>query len=479
MTADTPLCGLEVAQYRWSMRPEESVPVVPHPVSTARSGTGVADSSDPGRAGAAPPARRVLVAASVGQFVEFYDLGIYGLSVVVIAGAFFPDGSSAAGVLSAFAIYGVAFVVRPIGGVFFGVIGDRVGRKAVLFVTLLTVGTSTALIAVLPTYEQIGLWAPLLLVLLRLIQGFSAGGEAVGAPSFVLEHAPSDKRARWVSIVIAMAAMPTLIAGLLILGISESMSNAQFESWGWRIPFLLAVPLSLIGLFIRRHTEESPAFQELLARRTSADPDRIAPLRRAVRGDRARLLQVFFVLGPSALGFYFLVGYFVTYLQTVAEFSRAESLLATAVALLSFSVLLILAGHLSDRWGRRPSLIAGAVLMIVVAWPAFWLVTSEELGAVMLGQVLLTVPLCLYGGASYTFFIEVFPTATRLTGAGIAYNLSAALIGGTAPFVGTLLVDRSGAATAPAFYLMAVTALALVAALAVQETRPRDLESTS
>jgi MHS family proline/betaine transporter-like MFS transporter len=416
--------------------------------------------------------RRVLAAASIGQFVEFYDFAIYGFSVVIIAASFFPSGNPVVGVLSAFAVYGVAFVVRPLGGVFFGSLGDRIGRKAVLSISLITIGLATAAIGLLPTYDQVGLLAPILLVLLRLIQGFSAGGEAVGAPSFVLEHAPRNRRASWVSITIAMSAVPSVVAALFIFGLSESMSDPAFQSWGWRIPFFLAAPMSIIGLYIRRRTEESPAFRAL---EHTADGVVDAPVRAVFRTNKLRMVQVFFVMSLSALGFYFLVGYFVTYLQTVAELPRSESLLSNSIALLSFAIMLPIGGRLSDRFGRRTVMLAGALGMVLLVWPAFLLVTTGELLPAAAGQVLLAIPLCLYGGGSYTFFVELFPTATRLTGAAISYNLSFGIFGGAAPLIGTFLVQQSGTAMAPAFYLLLIAIVAGIVVLFSPETRGREL----
>ena len=416
---------------------------------------------------------RVLIAASIGQFVEFYDFAIYGLSVVIIAASFFPGGDPTLGILSAFAVYGIAFIARPLGGVFFGAMGDRLGRKAVLYVTLLTIGISTALIGLLPTYHQIGILAPILLVLLRLVQGFSAGGEAIGAPSFVLEHAPKNKRASWITIAIAMSAVPTVLSGVFIYGLSSSMSDASFESWGWRIPFLIAAPLSVIGIYIRRRTEESPAFKELTEQNINSSVTK--PLVSTFKTQKVRMVQVLFIMALSALGFYFLVGYFVTYLQTVAQLSREESLLANAVGVFAFAVMLPVGGRISDKIGRRRVLLFGSAGVVLVTLPAFLLVTSGDMVSAMIGQVLLAIPLCLYGGGSYTFFVEIFPTATRLTAAAISYNISFAFFGGAAPYIGAWLVNATSNSVMPGIYLALIAVVSFVTALLSPETSKREL----
>ena len=417
-------------------------------------------------------ARRVLGAGAVGHFVEFYDFAIYGFSVVTIAKLFFPAGDPVVGILAAFAVYGVAFVVRPLGGVFFGALGDRIGRRKVLALTLLSIGGATALIGLLPSYEQIGILAPVLLLLCRLVQGFSAGGEAVGAPSFVLEHAPRDRRALWIGITTAMSAVPSIVAGIFILGLTTAMSAEDYASWGWRIPFLVAAPLSLVGLYIRRKTEESEAFKQAVSRPGAKES---SPLRETFLRNRLRMTQVFFIMSLNALTFYFLVGYFVTYLQTVAKLSQADALLSNAAGLLTFSLLLPLAGRISDTVGRKPMLLAGALCVALVSLPAFWLLTSGTLANAVSAQILLAAALSLYGGGSYTFFVELFPTSTRFTGAAISYNASYALFGGTAPFVGTFLVRETGNSAAPGYYLAAIAVCVFLIALTVPETARRDL----
>ncbi|MCF6476320.1 MHS family MFS transporter [Nonomuraea sp. MG754425] len=425
--------------------------------------------------GTTPAQRRVLLGASTGQFVEFYDFAIYGFSAVAIADAFFPSENPVTGLLAAFAAYGVAFVARPLGGLFFGALADRAGRRTVLYATLICMGVATALIGLLPTHGAAGIIAPVLLVVCRLAQGFSAGGEAVGAPSFVLEHAPFERRGTWIGVTIAASAATSVIALILIMGITGAVSDTAYASWGWRVPFLLALPLSLIGIYIRRRTEESPVFQEL--RRENAVES--SPIRGSLRGNWTRLGQIFAVMALSGLGFYVLVGYFVTYLQSVVGLSLLQSLAANAVALLSFSVLLPIGGRLSDRYGRKPMLIIGAAAVAVVGLPAFLLVTSGSFGTAVIGQLLLAAALCTYGGGSYTFFVELLPAATRVTGAAISYNVAFALFGGTAPFVGTWLVDVTGSAVAPGYYLVVVALAALAVAVTTPETRVRERAAVS
>ena len=390
---------------------------------------------------------RVLAGGSVGQFIEFYDFTLYGLSAVVLSQLFFPGATPLTGLLATFATFGVAFLVRPLGGLFFGALGDKIGRRKVLYVTLLSIGAATALIGLLPTYATVGALAPLLLVLCRMVQGFSAGGESVGAPAFVFEHAPISKRGFWLNITLAATALPSVVGGTLILILSQSMSSEAFMAWGWRVPFLLALPLAFFGLWIRSRTEESEAFKQVLAKETTKE---YSPVKEAFRENKVRMLQVIFVMGLTAMGFYFLSGYFVSYVQTTGSLSRDQSLLANAAAMAFYALLLPLGGILGDKLGRKPMLIAGSLALAVLSIPCFMLVTSGSLPLAILGQLLFVVPMCIYGGGCYTFFVEIFTTRTRFTSAAISYNVAYALFGGTAPFIGTALVAHPACRPHPA-----------------------------
>ncbi|WP_051792562.1 MFS transporter [Amycolatopsis jejuensis] len=421
-------------------------------------------------------AGRPLAGAAIGTLIEFYDFAIYALAVPVIASAFFPKGDSGAALLATLATYGVAFVVRPLGGIVFGRLGDRIGRRRVLALVLTLIGVSTAAIGVLPTYGQAGLLAPLLLVLLRLLQGLSAGGEVTSATSFALEHAPRGRRASWITIVIAMSAVSSIIGLLVVLGVAAATTNAQFEGWGWRVPFLLALPLSLVGLYLRMRTEESPEFTE------AARTDNLSrtPLRDAVRQNPAAIWYAFALSATSALAFYYLAGYFPTFLQVTAGLSRVQALTANGVALVVFIVAICLAGIAGDRFGRRRMIRIGAALLAVSAVPAFLLAASGSIGGAIAGQVLVALSLGTFGGGSYTALLEVFPTRLRVSGASLGYNIGYALLGGTAPLLAAALIRATGLVTAPGIYLAIIAVLGLAGVWRIPETRePRDAQVTA
>lgn len=410
--------------------------------------------------------RRVLVGSSVGTLVEFYDYSIYALSVPVLSLHFFPSHDPITGILSALAVFALAFVVRPIGGVIFGILGDRIGRRRVLVTVLVLIGVATSLIGFLPGYQQIGILAPILLIALRLLQGISAGGEVTSATSFALEHAPETRRATWITTIVSMSALASICGLSVVLALGAVMGDQAFADWGWRIPFLITLPLSLVGLYVRLKTEESPLFTQAQERRELS----AAPLREAIRNDRAAIGYTTALASMTALAFYYLAGYFPTYLQVTAGMSRSDALFSNGVALLAFAVGIIAAGALSDRWGRRRMLRLGAATLVVVSVPAFHLAALGGLGA-LFGQLLIVLGLVVFGGSAYTTMLELFPTRTRLTGASLGYNIGYAIFGGSAALVAAFMVELIGSPQAPGFYLLAVGLIVFIATYKIPETR--------
>ncbi len=405
-----------------------------------------------------PMQKRVLAGGAIGQFIEFYDFGLYGLSALILAHQFFPASSNVAGLLATFATFAVAFGARPLGGLFFGALGDRIGRRPVLFITLMGIGIATAVIGLLPSYSSIGVLAPCLLILCRLVQGFSAGGESVGASAFVLEHAPLHRRGLWLSITLAATALPGVLASALMISVNSVVGAEAYGDWAWRIPFLLALPLSLFGLWIRQSTEESPEFQAVVEKDRQRE---FSPIREAFAENGLRIFQVLVICGMTALAFYLLAGYFVTFLQTQAGMDRATALGFNAAVMIVLSFALPFFGHVTDRFGRRPFLIAGALLLAVLGIPAFMLTATGSIGLAAVGLVLYVFALVVYAGGSTTTFVEAFSTRTRFTSAAIAYNVGYAVLGGTAPLVGTWLAS-TGVPWATGAYLSAYAVLVLL-----------------
>jgi MFS transporter, MHS family, proline/betaine transporter len=415
---------------------------------------------------------RALAAGCIGNFVEWYDFAIYSYSVTIIATLFFPEGNRAAAIIATFALYGVAFLARPVGGVFWGNLGDRIGRRTTLAVVVFIMGGATMLMGLLPTYGTIGILAPILLAVLRLVQGFSGGGEFTGSTSFISEYAPDEKRGLFASISATFTTLPSLLGGLTVFAAAAGFGAEAYAAWGWRIPFLLGGPLALVGLFIRLRMDETPAFRALREQEKRVES---TPTREAIRDHGRSILLVFAIASLSALGAYTLGTYFVTYLQEVVGFSNTTAIAANFLAFFVTVPLVPIIGMLGDRIGRKPLLLIGAPGFILLSLPGYLLASSGNFFGAIVGQLLVALPWSFVVSAVVVIIVEIFPTRVRYSGASIGYNLGYMIFGGTAPIVATFLVSATGSSTAPAIYLIVVALLVLPAIFLLPETRGYDL----
>ncbi|MCO8169591.1 MFS transporter [Pseudomonas sp. 21LCFQ02] len=410
--------------------------------------------------------RKVIVAAAIGNFVEWFDFAVYGFLATTIALLFFPSGDPSVALLKTFAVFAVAFAFRPLGGIFFGMLGDRIGRKRTLAMTILLMAAATTLIGILPTYASIGVMAPILLTLIRCAQGFSAGGEYAGACAYVMEHAPTDKRAWYGSFLPVSTFSAFATAAVVAYALEATLSSQTMQSWGWRLPFLIAAPMGLIGIYLRSRLAETPAFQAVSDEHAVAH----SPLKETLRHHARPILCLGAFVSLTALSFYMFTTYFATYLQVAGGLTRATSLLVALIALLFAALICPLAGAFSDRVGRRKTIATTCALLIVVVLPAFLMASSGSFAASVLGVMLLAVGAVLSGVVTAALLSEVFPTRTRYTASAITYNMAYTLFGGTAPLVATWLISTTGSNLSPAFYLVAVSLLALMGGLALPET---------
>jgi MHS family proline/betaine transporter-like MFS transporter len=411
-------------------------------------------------------ALRALAGVSAGNFVEWYDFAIYAYSSTTIARLFFPSGNDTVALLGTLAVFGLTFVTRPAGGVFFGRLGDRIGRRNTLVLILTLMGVSTTLIGVLPTYGDIGIAAPILLTLLRLCQGFSGGGESSGGATFLSEYAPSDRRGTWAGLSNSTQTLPFAAAALFILGLNTWMGDAVYTSWGWRVPFLMAAPFAVVGLFLRMRLDDTPVFRSLESTKKVAH----APLSQVLTGYRREVLLLIGIASLNAVAFYTVSSYFTTYLQSVVKLSATTALASNSVALLSYSLFIPLAGMVGDRFGRKRVIRTGALALAALAVPGYLIAGSGGLGLAVVGQLLITLPLVAVASVVAVAQAELFPAPIRYTGAALGYNIAYAVFGGTAPFVGQYLVLLTDNKLTPAFYLIALALLALVPIRALPET---------
>ncbi|MCO1577331.1 MFS transporter [Crossiella sp. SN42] len=427
----------------------------------------------PGRPARSRAARRVLLAAGFGNFMEWFDFAVYGFLATTIGSVFFPAADATGRLLAALGVFGVALLMRPLGGAVFGIVGDRYGRRAALSGSVIVMAVSTTLIAFLPGYATAGVLAPVLLVLLRCAQGFSIGGEWAGSSVFLVEQAPRHRRALWGSVVPATAGAGALAGALVTLGLSVWLSGEAMSSWGWRVPFILAAPLGVAGFYVRTKLEDTPEFQAV----RRADSIAEAPLREALRENRRAIALVFFATATAAVGFYYLVTSVPNFLTSArVGLSEPAALAATAGGLAVYSALCPLAGVLADRFGRRPTMLLGAAGLVVVAVPAFLLMATGSVPAVLLGMAVLGLFEAMVNVTMVVLLIELFPARTRMSGCTTGFNLAGALLGSPAPAVVAWLAAGFDFAGSGALYLVAValmTFLALVRML--PETRGRDL----
>ncbi|WAP60408.1 MFS transporter [Streptomyces luomodiensis] len=415
--------------------------------------------------------RRVTFAAAVGNTVETYDYAAYGFLTVLIAELFFPGSQPGVALLSAFAAFGVAFVVRPLGSLLFGSIADRFGRKPSLVATLVLMAGATTLIGLLPTAASIGVWAPALLVVCRLIQGLAAGGEYGTAMTYAAEFTPRRKRGAMTSRVQIGSVVSLLLAAGVVLLLSASLSPQAMASWGWRIPFLLALPLGLVGLYIRARLEESPEFRAL--ERQGRIPS--SPAKESFTKHWSLIALVFGVAALQQIGYYIAFTYAQSYIIQLG-FTPAQATLATVISIAVAVVLVAVGGPLSDRWGRWPMLFGLSAAMLVLAYPLLAALSSAtSLGTVILTTVLLGVVPALYTSVAPATYIEIVPARVRATVFAVGFALAAALLGGPALYVSQSLVRMTGDNRSPALFLMFGALLSLAAAVVVRRRHPEVL----
>ncbi|MCW4465796.1 MFS transporter [Glutamicibacter sp. MNS18] len=415
--------------------------------------------------------RKVVTASFIGNFVEWFDYAAYGYLAVTISAVFFPTEDRQLALLMTFGVFALSFLVRPVGGFIWGHLGDRIGRKEALSWSILLMTGATFCIALLPGYAAIGVGAPLLLLALRLVQGFSAAGEYAGAASFLVEYAPANRRGLYAAVVPASTATGLLLGSLMAAVLTGMLDPAQMESWGWRIPFLLAAPMGLIGRYIRTKLEDSPVYRQ--AQEESA-PE-AAPVSALFRNHWRQLLLATGAVLLNAVGFYVILSYMPTYLSEELGLPASSSYLATTVALATYIGFIFLTGMLSDRFGRKRVLMSASVLFVLFTVPAFMLLDTGNFLVIVLVQILLGAMLTLNDGTLPSYLAEMFPTRVRYSGFAVSFNLSNALFGGTAPFVATLLIATSGNLLAPGWYLMGAAVISLVAVACSVETSRKPL----
>ncbi len=415
---------------------------------------------------------RTVVAGAVGNVLEWYDFGLFGYFAPVLARQFLPAEDPVASLLGTFGVFATGFLMRPFGGLVFGYVGDRLGRKLALELSVLLMAGSTTLLGLLPTFAAIGVAAPLLLTLLRLLQGLSVGGEYIGSMSFLVEHAPPGRRAflgSWSSFSVVLGSLLGSGSAALCSGL---LPEDQVAHWGWRVPFLAGILIGGAGLWLRMGVEESPSFLRLLKTGQLA----ANPITEAVRHDRGAIGIALGLTTLMSIGYYLPFVWLPTWAAHINRppLSESEALTANTIALAVLLVLTPLSALLADRIGCRRMFLAGALSYGLVSYPVFLLMTRGTFGAAVAGGLAFAGSSSLFAGCMAATLVDLFPTRTCYSGVAIAYNVGQALLGGTAPLVATALIHLTGDSLAPAIYLVAAAAVAAVAGLFItgRHTQP-------
>jgi MFS transporter, MHS family, shikimate and dehydroshikimate transport protein len=416
--------------------------------------------------------RQVAFASMIGTTVEWYDFFLYGTAAALVFNQlFFPEYDPLTGTLLAFGTYAVGFFARPVGGIVAGHYGDKIGRKAMLVLTLLIMGVATFLIGLLPTYQSIGIWAPILLLVMRLLQGFGIGGEWGGAVLMAVEHSPANRRGFYGSWPQIGVPAGLLTANLVFLLVNRSISEEAWLAWGWRIPFLLSIILIAVGMFIRLRISETPAFNQVRQTHTEAR----MPIVDVLRTYPKEVLQAMGMRIAENGAFYvfsiFVLTYVVEALDLESTVALTGVLIGAAIGLFS----LPLWGWLSDRVGRRPVYLFGAVFSLLFAFPFFWLMNTE---ATIFIWVAIILSLVLGHDAMYgpqaAYFSELFGTRVRYSGASLGYQLASVLAGGLSPLIATALLAAYGY-QAVAWYLAGMAVITIIAVITAAETYRGDI----
>ena len=423
--------------------------------------------------------KRAVSAAALGNAMEWFDFGVYSYIAFALSEVFFHDLPENMRLMATFATFAIAFLVRPLGGLFFGPLGDRVGRQKVLAATMIIMAISTFCIGLIPSYATIGIAAPILLLIARLVQGFSTGGEYGGAATFIAEYSPDRKRGFMGSWLEFGTLAGYVLGAALVTGISAVMGREALLDWGWRIPFFIAGPLGLIGLYLRLKLEETPAFQAL---EESAEPQETQThtefFKRLWSHWRELAICIGLVLVFNVTD-YMLLSYMPTYLSANLKYDTNHGLLMILIVMLLMMVIQPFLGLLCDRVGRRPVVMAGCIGTFLLAWPCFVLIQQGSHLSIFVGLMILAALLNCFTSTMPSTLPALFPTSIRYGALAIAFNVSVSVFGGTTPLVTAWLIDITHNLMMPAIYMMGAAAIGFITILMTRETANRPLRGST
>lgn len=416
--------------------------------------------------------RKAAIGGIVGSFVQFYDYGIYGYVAVIMAPLFFPGDDPTAALLATFAVFAASFLANPIGGLLFGHFGDKIGRTKILAITILGMAIATTSIGLLPTYAAIGVAAPILLILVRLMQGLFAGGETGGAAVLLAEASKPESRGFFSALKQSGSTLGLMTATGLVGLLHVLLSPEQMSDWGWRLPFFLSLPTGLIGLYIRRRLEDSPAFTRIEQRAEVAH----VPIKEVFRNHKLAILRTFGVSVVDFVGYYLVFVYLASYLVKYGPLSATQASWSTAGTIFLAACTLPFFGMLSDKIGRKKVIVGASLAFLVLTLPVFGWLGSDNVALAIVGQMVLGLCVAAIMGVIWAVLSEQFPTNVRYTGMSFGFNMAGALVGGMAPFIATWLIAKTANPIAPAWFIMFAAIVTLITAFTLKETRGKALE---
>ena len=403
--------------------------------------------------------KKVVIGSAAGTVVEWFDFALYGYMAIYIAHNFFPSENQMTGLLATFAVFLISFIMRPIGGIYFGKLGDRIGRKKILALTVLLMSASTAAIGIIPSYETIGILGPILLIVIRCIQGFSAGGEYTGASIYTVEHSPAHARNSYSWAMSGATFIAFALAAAFCAGLNYFIGNVAMTDWGWRLIFLLSLPMGVVAFFIREHLEESPEFE---AMRQFAKSKKTYSTKEVMHHQGKNMLRLASFVMLTALSFYIFSTYMTTYLNTVVGLDQSLTLMANVVVLTAVAILSPFIGKISDKIGRVKMMLFSAFWLAVMTVPGYLLVGHATFGSAVAGMLLIGIGAISANVVTSVLLSEMFSTDMRYTASGMCYNVTYALFGGTAPYLATWLTAKTGNMLAPAIYVTIVAVVSFI-----------------
>lgn len=415
--------------------------------------------------------KKATIATAMGNVVEWYEYGVYSYTAGIIGTQFFPSGSTTTAFLYAFALFAISFFFRPLGGIIFGSIGDRLGRKKILTITIILMSLSTAAIGIIPSYESFGIAATILLVVMRMIQGLAAGGEYGAATVFTTESAPYQKRGLFTSFLESGVLFGYIIGASSVALLTFILSADAMNLWGWRIPFILSLPLALIGMYLRTKVDDTPVFSKLQKEDSLSEK----PFKEMFSTARKPLLTTFCCIAFANGAYYTLLTYLPSYFETEIGLSASNSLLITIIGMIFMIFLIPFVGILSDHFGRKLFMFLSSILAIISAVPIFWLIMDGGNFGPLFGFLLLGILVSLFVGAQPAALPPLFPSRVRNSGYSFSYNISTAIFGGGAPFIITALTSLSQSSLTPSFFLVGVAIIAVIGLLFVPETAKKPI----